>query len=177
MDKPAASPDAPAHGTPHPPPEGRWFEDFELGASFLSPARTITESDVVQFAALSGDYNPLHTDAQFAARTPFRERVAHGMLVQSISTGLGSRMGIFEGTVAALQGMRIEYRAPVRFGDTVHLCLEVLEIDPEPSRRRGWIRFRSAVRNQREEIVIDGEWRTLMLRRPRRESHATGGNP
>lgn len=162
---------------PAPPPEGRWFEEFAVGDSFRSPARTVTESDVAQFAALSGDYNPLHTDAEFAARTPFRERVAHGMLVQSISTGLGSRMGIFEGTVAALQGMRIEYRAPVRFGDTVHLVLEVLEVDPEPSRRRGSVRFRSSVRNQREEVVIEGEWRTLMLRRPRRDPHATGGTP
>ena len=154
---------------PIPPPTGRLFDEFELGQAFESPGRTVTEADIAAFAAWSGDWNPLHTDEEYAQRTPFRGRVAHGLLIQSISTGLSNRIGIFEGTVAALASMRIDYRAPTRAGDTVRLILEVVEIDPEPSGRRGWVRFQSRVLNQRDEIVIDGEWRAILLRQPPRQ--------
>ena len=65
---------------------GRYFSEFEIDQSFTSVGRTITETDVVNFAGISGDYNPLHTDATFAAKTPFKKRIAHGMLSASIST-------------------------------------------------------------------------------------------
>ncbi len=144
---------------------GLYFEDFGVEQVYRSPGRTITEGDIAAFAGLSGDYNPLHTDEEYARRTPYRGRVAHGLLVQAVSTGLASRIGVFEGTVAALQEMIIRYRAPVRPGDTVRLELRVLDIDPEPARRRGWVRFESRVINQADEVVIDGEWRTLLHRR------------
>lgn len=153
----------------HETPAGHHFDDLEVGRRFESPGRTVTEADLVAFAGLSGDFNSLHTDREFARRTPFRERIAHGMLVQSIGTGLASRIGVFEGTVAALQEMRIEFQSPVRIGDTVRIGLEVVEKDPEPSRRSGWVRFRTAIRNQRDELVVDGFWRVLMLRRPQKK--------
>src|SRR5262245_40177742 len=73
---------------------GMWFEDFELGMAFESPGRTITESDIQQFAGLSGDYTSLHTDQEHARRTPFRRVIAHGLLIQSIVTGLATRTGV-----------------------------------------------------------------------------------
>ena len=82
-------------------PIGRYFEEFEVGYANESAGRTVTEADVVQFAGLSGDYNQLHTDAQFAATTPYGERIAHGLLGLSMATGLASRSGFIEGTAQA----------------------------------------------------------------------------
>lgn len=156
-------------GSPRLPARGLLFDELETGQVFGSGARTVTEADVVGFAGLSGDYNPLHTDEEFARATPFRGRIAHGLLVQSIASGLANQTKIFEGTIAALQEMVIRFRAPVFPGDTVHMELTVSEKEPEPNARRGWVRFDAAVKNQRDEVVIDGEWLTLMLRkRPER---------
>ena len=83
---------------------GTYFSEFEVGQDFVSGGRTVTEADVVAFAGLSGDYNPLHIDKSFAEKTPFGKRIAHGMLSVSISTGLGQTLGIFEGTTMALMG-------------------------------------------------------------------------
>jgi acyl dehydratase len=146
-------------------PQGLLFDEFEPGQVFGSGGRTVTEADIVSFAGLSGDYNPLHTDEEYALGTPFRGRIAHGLLVQSVASGLANQTKIFEGTIAALQEMIIRFRSPVFPGDTVHMELTVAEKEPKPNSRRGWIRFDAAVKNQRDEVVIDGEWLTLMLRR------------
>jgi acyl dehydratase len=144
------------------PKTGLKFDDFNIGDCYESQARTITESDVVTFAGLSGDYNPLHTDKEFGKKTPFGERIAHGMLVQSIATGMANWTGIFEGTTIALLEQVIRYKGPVKFGDTVHLELEVQE-KKEPSKPdRGIVRFAARVINQAGDIVQDGEWTLLM---------------
>ena len=75
-------------------PKGMFFSEYEIGQKFTTGRRTVTEADVVAFAGLSGDFNPLHTDAVFAAQTPFGQRIAHGMLVVSISTGLSQTLGL-----------------------------------------------------------------------------------
>ena len=147
------------------PPRGLWFEDFAPGDRHATPARTVTEADVCAFAALSGDQNPIHTDATFARRTPFRQRMAHGLLVQSIVSGLVHRTTLFEGTIVAIAEMSIRFEAPVFFGDTVRAELEVLELDPAPAARRGWVRFAVRVWKQDGRTVNSGEWRTLMHRR------------
>ena len=167
MPRPATDPNAPA-------PRGKWFDEFVLGQIFHSAARTVTEADITAFAGLSGDFNPLHTDAEFAAKTPFRSRIAHGLLVQSIASGLANQTALFEGTIAALQEMTIRFRAPVFPGDTIRMELEVIEIEPEPAPRRGWVRFAARVRNQRAEIVVEGEWLTLMQRQRTRRSPGRG---
>jgi acyl dehydratase len=143
---------------------GLWFDEFRLGETYQSPGRTITEADLVLFSGLSGDYTQLHTDEEFAKRTAFRGRIAHGMLVQAVATGLGTRLGVFEGTIAALAEMVIRWRKSVYPGDTLRLRLTVSAIDPSPSRRTGAVRFSAAIVNQRDEVVSDGEWSTLMLR-------------
>ena len=144
---------------------GLWFEDLAPGLRFETPTRTVTEADVQAFAALSGDQNRIHTDAEFARRTPFRRRVAHGLLVQSIATGLAHRAGIFEGTIVAIAEMTISFEAPVFPGDTLRATLEVLEREPQPSPRRGWVRFGVEVLAQDGRVVTRGTWRTIQHRR------------
>lgn len=144
------------------PTRGLTFDQFTLGDRFVSQSRTVTEADVVAFAGLSGDFNPLHTDAEFGRQTPFGERIAHGMLVAAMATGMANWTGIFEGTTLALMEQTLRYKGAVRFGDTVHLELEVLEKKPSSKPDRGVMRFAARVLNHRQEMVIDGEWTLLM---------------
>jgi len=143
---------------------GLTFEQFEIGKKFRSQARTVTEADVVTFAGLSGDFNPLHTDAEFGKTTPFGQRIAHGMLVVAMATGMAQWTGVFEGTTIALMEQTIRYKGAVKFGDTVYLELEVLDKKETSKPDRGVVRFAARVRNQQDEVVVDGEWVTLMKR-------------
>lgn len=143
---------------------GLTFDQFEIGAIYQSQSRTVTEADVVAFAGLSGDFNPLHTDAEFGKRTPFGERIAHGMLIVSMATGMSNWTGIFEGTTIALMEQVIRYKAATKFGDTIYLELEVLEKKPTSKPDRGVVIFATRVRNQDDQVVVDGQW-TLMMRR------------
>jgi acyl dehydratase len=137
---------------------GRYFSEFEVGQTFLSVGRTVTEADVVLFAGLSGDYNPLHTDAVFAAGTPFGQRVAHGMLACSISTGLGQTLGIFEGTTLALMKQEFEYKAPIFFGDTIRLRLTVESLTPSRKGGKGVVLLRSEILKQDDTVAVTGSW-------------------
>ncbi|MFI5266795.1 MAG: MaoC/PaaZ C-terminal domain-containing protein, partial [Chloroflexota bacterium] len=94
---------------------GLFFEEFEEDKEYVTRARTVTEADVVAFAGLSGDYNPLHTDAELMKSSQFGGRIAHGMLVSSIGTGLSSQMGWFEGTTVALLEVTFRFKGPVKF--------------------------------------------------------------
>ena len=143
---------------------GLTFDEFNIGDRYESQGRTITEADVVAFAGLSGDFNPLHTDASFAGTTPFGERIAHGMLVVAIATGMANWTGVFEGTTIALMEQLIRYKGAVRFGDTVHLQLEVLEKKETSKPDRGVVKFAARMINQDDGLVIDSEW-TLLMRR------------
>jgi acyl dehydratase len=140
------------------------FDEFELGETYRSPARTVTEADVVAFAGISGDFNPLHTDAQFASQTPFGERIAHGMLLAAMATGMANWTGVFEGTTLALMEQVIRYKAVTKLGDTVHLELTVADKKASSKSNRGVVTFDSQMLNQRDEVVIDGQW-VLMMRR------------
>lgn len=143
---------------------GLTFEEFEIGTVYESQARTITEADVVTFAGLSGDFNPLHTDAEFAKTTPFGERIAHGMLTVAISTGMSNWTGLFAGTTIALMEQNIQYKGAVKFGDTVRLQLEVAEKKETSKPDRGIVKFAARMLNQRDELVVDMQW-TLLMRR------------
>jgi len=148
---------------------GLLFEQFEPGTAFVSPARTVTEADVVAFAGISGDFNPLHTDATFAAGTPFGERVAHGMLIAALATGMANWTGVFEGTTLALMEQVLRYKGPVRFGDTVHLKLTVAEKKATSKLDRGVVVFDTEVVNQEGKTVLEGNWTLLMQRKAGRE--------
>lgn len=148
------------------PQTGLAFDQLNLGDKFVSRGRTIGEGDVSRFAGISGDFNPLHTDAEFAQANPFGERVAHGMLVASIGTGLANQMGVLEGTTLALMEQTIHYKGPVKFGDTVHLELIVKEKRETSKPDRGVVVFEAPVINQKGQTVIEMQWTLLMKRNP-----------
>ena len=141
---------------------GLTYDEFEIGAIYPSQARTVTETDVVNFAGLSCDFNPLHTDAEFGKSTHIGERIAHGVLILAMAKGMANWMGIFEGTTIALMEQVTRYKGAVKFGDTIHLEMEVIEKKPTSKPDRGVVKFATRVRNQREEVVIEGEWTLLM---------------
>ena len=143
-------------------PQGRYFEEIEVGDSFESVGRTVTETDVVLFAGLSGDYNQLHTDVEFAKETRFGERIAHGLLVLSIASGLAARLGFIEGTVQAFMGLEWKFRAPVLIGDTVRARFEVRRKRPMPRLEGGFVFLDVVILNQRDEVVQKGTWTALL---------------
>jgi acyl dehydratase len=144
-------------------PRGRYFEEFEIGETMVTPARTVTESDVVRFAGLSGDYNQLHTDAEYARETMFGERIAHGLLGLSIVSGLSSRLGFGEGTVEAFTSLEWKFRGPIRLGDTIHARFEVKRKREMSRLGGGFVILDVVVLNQEEETVQKGTW-TLLIR-------------
>lgn len=147
-------------------PKGMYFSEYTVGQNFTTGRRTVTEADVVAFAGLSGDFNPLHTDAVFAESTKFGQRIAHGMLVVSISTGLSQTLGIFEGTTMGLLEQSFVYKAPTFFGDTIHLELEVLATKPTSKPGRGIVTFQSRIVKQDGTIVNDGVWKVMFFDKP-----------
>jgi acyl dehydratase len=151
---------------------GLLFEQFEVGMTIQTPARTLTEADVVAFAGLSGDYNPLHTDAEFARLHGFGERVAHGMLGLSVATGLAARLGFLDGTALAFLSLDWKFRRPILFGDTVVLDLSVARARPAAAMGGGIVTFDVRMRNQRGEIVQKGTWDVLV----RASDEANDGN-
>jgi 3-hydroxybutyryl-CoA dehydratase len=141
--------------------DGLHFEDLKLGQS-ASFAKTITEADILLFAGVSGDTNPVHIDAEAAARTPFKERIAHGMLSASlISTVLGTRLP-GPGTIYLAQNLK--FRAPVRIGATVTATAEITALDAE--KKRATLKTTCTVEGK---PVIEGEAVVMV---PSREGRA-----
>jgi acyl dehydratase len=147
---------------------GMWFEEFEGGQQIVTPGRTITESDIVSFAGLSGDYNQIHTDAEFARTTPYGQRIAHGLLVLSIASGLAMRTGVLEGTVIAFREINNwKFTRSVFIGDTIHVVLNVLETKPIPRVGGGSIIIELTVKNQSDEVTMKGTWTALVANKPK----------
>ena len=142
------------------------FEDFAVGDEYEPPPRTVTEADVVAFTALSGDTNPVHTDAVFAGQTPFGERIAHGLLGLAIAGGFLSRVGVVDGTAVALLGVNWSFRAAVRFGDTLAACVRVAETRPTSDASRGIVTFEFRLSNQDDVLVQEGRHVFMVQRRP-----------
>ena len=148
------------------PPRGRHWEDFKVGEVLVTGRRTVDGGDVSRFAGLTGDFNPLHTDEEFARTTPFGTRVAHGILTLGVSNGQQNLAGWFEGTTLALLGLdRVRFTAPVRFGDTVHTEMTVKACRETSKPDRGVVVFAATVKNQRGETVCSYEESVLMRRR------------
>lgn len=145
------------------PRRGLYFEEFQVGQSIASVGRTITEADVVAFAALSGDWNQLHTDAAFAAQQPFGQRVAHGLLLMSIASGLAMRLGFLEGTALAFREIGDwKFSLPVFLGDTVHVRATIAELKPMPRLGGGLVTLKVEILNQEEKVVQRGSWGVLV---------------
>jgi acyl dehydratase len=146
-------------------PSGLFFDEFSVGDSWESPARTITEADLVIFAGYSGDFNPVHTDEEFAKTTQFGTRIFHGPGAFAIATGLESRLGIKEGTAIAFLGMTWSLKAPVLIGDTIRVHETVAETKASSSKPdRGIVTFDVKILNQRDEVCQDGQWVVMFKR-------------
>jgi len=143
---------------------GKHFDEFELGADFITASRTVTETDVVMFMYLSGDFNPLHNNEEYMKGSQFETRIAQGLLILVIAQGLANQMGIFEGTTVAVLSKTARFKAPVFFGDTLTLTLKVLEKKETRKLDRGLITFKAIVFNQRKVNVLEGEW-VIMIKK------------
>ena len=148
-------------------PRGQYFEEFEVGQKFVSSARTITEGDIVSFAGLSGDYNQIHTDVEFCKKTSYGQRIAHGLLVTSIASGLLAQSGLLDGTVIAFREINNwKFRQPTFIGDTVHVITEVIKLKRLKHLGGGAVVILVDVRNQKNETVMKGKWTALMMSKP-----------
>ena len=146
-----------------------YLEDFKVGEKAVSPGRTVTEADIVMFASLSGDWNELHTNAEYMKNSVFGQRIAHGILTLSIASGLGLRAtGSPPVEVLAFLGMdKVRFVAPVFIGDTIRVESEVVEARPSKSMPgAGILRFKNTVKNQRDEDVTTWETALMVRRRP-----------
>lgn len=147
-------------------PSARYFEDFKIGDSIVTQGRTITEADIVAFAGLSGDFNPLHLDAEATREGMFGGRIAHGLLVLAAASGLAWQLGVMVGTVQAFLSLEWKFRAPVRIGDTIHVEAEVAQRKAMPSAGGGIVTFNVVVKNQRDETVQKGQWTVMVKSKP-----------
>jgi 3-hydroxybutyryl-CoA dehydratase len=144
------------------PVRGMYFEEFEPGMKVTTGGRTITETDIVNFAGLSGDFNFIHTNAVAAAETPFGQRVAHGMLVASIATGLAVQQGFIDGTTLAFRELSWKFTKPVYIGDTVYVKFTVKKTKPMARLGGGLVIFEARVLNQDDEVVHKGDMYMLI---------------
>jgi len=148
-------------------PRGMYFDEFQPGQIIISAGRTVTESDVVAFAGLSGDFNQMHVDAEYSRKTQFGQRVAHGLLGLSIASGLAVQTGVLEGTVLYFREVgEWKFIKPILIGDSIHVELEVLELKEMRRVGAGLVKIGLAVKNQNDEIVQKGNWIVLIALRP-----------
>ncbi|MSR30163.1 MAG: dehydratase [Gemmataceae bacterium] len=150
-----------------------FFDDLQIGQKWESSERAITGDDVASFAGLSGDFNPMHMDHQFAAATPFRQPIAHGLLVQAVASGLGLSSPLVR-TVAVISLKEWHYRLPVFFGDTIKVRNQVLTIEPKSRGRRGLVTWKREIINQEGKVVQEGVAETLVEGRGEKGVPANG---
>ncbi len=146
--------------------QGLYFEDYNIGDTATTAGRTVTEADIVNFAALSGDWNAIHVDAEFSKDGMFGERIAHGLLGLSIASGLAVRLGFMDETVIAFMGLDWKFRGAIKIGDTIKVAATVAEKKPMPRLGGGLVTFNVEVLNQREETTQKGTWTMLVKTKP-----------
>lgn len=137
------------------------FDDLVVGDEWESPRRTVTEADVVHFAGLSGDFNPLHVDHSSQIGNPFGRPVAHGLLGLAIATGLASHAPRVD-TLAFLAILEWRFQRPIGFGDTIHVVSTVLALEPSAGGRRGVVTWHRRILNQDGHVVQEGRTQTLV---------------
>ena len=149
-----------------------YFDDFSVGQKFVTKARTITEADIVNFAGLSWDHYQLHTDAEYAAATPFGRRIAHGLLGVIVHAGLSYELT--EKSILALLELTWQFKGPIYIGDTIHVEQRVKDLQPGSSGDRGVLTFEKKVINQKNEVVQTGTTTILLARREERIKERRG---
>lgn len=134
-----------------------YYEDLTEGQTFAGPARTVTETDLVNFAMLSGDWNAIHTDEEFARSTYYGKRVVHGLFGLSMMSGLLDRTGLFGGSAIAMLGIREwQFKAPIFVGDTLRFEMEIVSKRLTSKGDRGIVDRKFRLINQRDEVVQEG---------------------
>jgi acyl dehydratase len=151
---------------------GRTFDDFIVDEEIASGARTVTEADVVNFACLSGDFQPEHMNDEYARSGPFGERVAHGLLILSMATGLMNQTGIFEGTSIAILEVTTKFLKTVKFGDTIRAIQKIVGKKETSKPDRGVLSTRITVLNQEDQAVLEADLAVLVYRRGYAQSTA-----
>jgi 3-hydroxybutyryl-CoA dehydratase len=146
---------------------GLYFEEFEMGLKITTSGRTITEADVVGFAGMSGDYNQIHTDAVYSKGTPAGARIAHGLLVMSIASGLVVLTGMMEGTVLVFREIKNwKFIKPVYFNTTIHVEMSVVGLKAFRRLGGGLVETQIDVKNQDGDTVMKGVWSSLIRSKP-----------
>lgn len=146
---------------------GLFFEDFEIGQKLKTPARTVTSTDIINFACLSGDFNEVHANWEYCKTTPFSEPIAHGPLIYAIAGGLQYASGINNGTLLALlQIDNWRMLGPVKHGDTIHMVSTVVDKKQTSKIDRGVIKFQRRIVNQNGVTVQEMEASIMYRRRP-----------
>jgi acyl dehydratase len=138
-----------------------YFEDVAVGQQWESLGRTVTEADIVNFAGLSGDFNPIHVDHRFARTTPFRRPIAHGLLIFSLASGLGLYAPPMR-TLAILAIREWQFKDPVFIGDTVRVRSQVQAKETRGRGRRGVVTWQRQIVNQDDKVVQEGVTVTLV---------------
>lgn len=151
--------------TRHPDPI-LFFDELVIGDEWESPGRTVTEADVVAFAGLSGDFNPIHVNHEFSRSNPFGKPVAHGLLGLAIASGLASNAPRVD-TLAFLGILEWKFVHPIAFGDTIRVISTVTALQPRSRGRRGVVTWQRRVVNQQGAAVQEGMTQTLVRSRPR----------
>ena len=147
---------------------GLYFEEFSVGQKVITLGRTVSEGDIFNFAGLTGDFNQIHTDAEFSKKSAFGQRVAHGLLGLSTAVGLIWRTGLLEGTVLAFREItEWKFVKPFFIGDTIHAEMTVTETKALPRIGGGSIVAMVVVKNQNDEICQRGSLNLLMLNKPK----------
>lgn len=150
-----------------PAQRGMYFEEFQVGQRIITAARTVTESDIVTFAGLSGDFNQIHIDEEYSKGTPFGARVAHGLLGLSIASGLVVQTGFMEGTIMAFREVNEwKFIKPIYIGDTIHVETEIKVTKAIPRIGGGSVVISLDVKNQKGETSMKGTWTALIAGRP-----------
>lgn len=146
---------------------GKYFEEFNIGEKITTEKRTITEADIMQFAALTGDDNRIHTDAEFSKTTPFGKQIAHGVLGLSYALGLAWKTGMLDGTVIAFREIgEWKFVKPVFIGDSIYAEMETKEAKALPRIGGGSVTIAVEVKNQNGEVCHRGVWTVLMMSKP-----------
>lgn len=146
-------------------PVGLFFEDYEVGQTMISRGRTITESDIVSFGSLTGDFNPMHFDADFMQDHMLGQRVAHGMLTISYAVGQAYQLGFMEQTVLAFRAIDMKFSQPVFIGDTMHVEINVAELKAAKRLGGGIVTLEVRIVNQEGKAVQKGTWTVLVASR------------
>ncbi len=142
--------------------QGRYFEEFEIGDEVVTAEHVVTEEEILAFARLSGDDNPMHSDPEYAKTHMFGQRVAHGLLILSIASGLAWQLGFMRETVLAFRSLEWKFSQPVFIGDRIRIKATVYQRKAMSRLGGGAVIFDVKVLNQDDDVVQRGTWNVLV---------------